>query len=584
MTRVIALLPLIPLAAALVAALPASPARLRGWLMSLAAFPALAMAVFAGAVGPSHLEWALLDTHVGLDSIGRVWLFFTSFLWCIAGFYAARYMEGRPGGRGFAVFYLMTMAGNLGLVIAQDVASFYLGFALMTFAGYGLVVHELSEEARRAGRVYLVMAVLGETMLLAGFMLAAVDSPTLAMHDVVPAVAASPRAGAIVPLLLAGFGIKAGALPLHMWLPLAHPVAPTPASAVLSGAMIKAGLLGWMRFLPLGLIAMEGWSIAIIALGIAAAFFGVIVGITQRDAKTTLAYSSISQMGFLNVGLGISLGVPEAWPIAAAAILAYVVHHGIAKGALFLGVGVAAEARTAGERRFALAGLALAALSIAGAPLTSGSIAKGALKGVAPLAPGGWGAFLDVLLPIAALGSTLLMARFLFLVAGGGPATASATRFRGLALPWSVLLAAVAGLMWVLPHWYDLELHGPEFTNPAKLWVMIWPVVAGALAAWLTVGLARRGLLRRGATIAPGDILIPVERAVAWSVRRLREHPLPEPLTPVQALASIWYGTYAGADRRDWLAGAELFVTRWWVAATLALVVILVTMLSLVAG
>jgi hypothetical protein len=206
------------------------------------------------------------------------------------------------------------------------------------------------------------------------------------------------------------------------------------------------------------------------------------------------------------------------------------------------------------------------------------------LKGVAPLAPGGWPAFLDVLLPVAALGSTLLMARFLFLVAVKDRAMGERSRFMGLALPWTVLLAAVAGMMWLLPHWYDLELHAPDFTSPGRLWIMIWPIAGGTLVALLVAGIARRRPFGRGATVAPGDILIPVERAAAWAVGRLRAYPLPESLTPVQGLASLWYGTYAGADRRDSLAGAEAFVTRWAVAATMALVVIVLTMLALIAG
>jgi formate hydrogenlyase subunit 3/multisubunit Na+/H+ antiporter MnhD subunit len=585
MMRTIALLPIIPVAAAVLVALPSTPARARESLVAWAAVPALLVAMLSGPVEPFVLPWALLETHVGLDSIARVWLFFTALLWTAAGFYARTYLAGDPAHRRFALFYLLTLAGNLGLIVAQDVASFYLGFALMTFAGYGLVVHAGGAGPRRAGRVYLVMAVLGETMLLAGLILAATFAPTLAMRDVAQTIASSPQRDLIVGLLLAGFGIKAGAVPLHMWLPLAHPVAPTPASAVLSGAMIKAGLLGWLRFLPLGAVALPGWGAVIIGFGIAAAFFGVVVGIGQRDPKTTLAYSSISQMGFLNIGVGAALAAPQAWPAAVSAVLAYAVHHGMAKGALFLGVGVAAASRSVRQRRIALAGLSFAALSIAGAPLTSGSVAKGALKSAAHLAPVWWPGALDVMLPLAALGSTMLMARFLLLVARDRPRDTEGASFAGLAVPWSVLLLAVAGVMWVLPGWYELDIPIPRYASAAGLWVMIWPIIAGAIVMWLSVGAIRRAGWRADRiVISPGDVLIPVERAVNWVASRLRSGGFPQPPTPVQSLASRWYGMYADASGSDALSGREVAITRWRAASLLVLVLISLLVLALGLG
>jgi formate hydrogenlyase subunit 3/multisubunit Na+/H+ antiporter MnhD subunit len=582
MTRVVALLPLIPLAAALLLALRGTSRGARMALLGWAPVPALAVALFGGTVEPHQLQWALLETHAGLDTIGRVWLFFTALLWTVSGFYARAYHQDDPKALRYALFHLLTLSGNLGLIVAQDAASFYLGFALMTFAGYGLVVHSGGDEARRAGRVYLVMAVVGETMLLAALILAATFSPSLSMHDIAATIAASPRRDLMIALLLAGFGIKAGALPLHMWLPLAHPVAPTPASAVLSGAMIKAGLLGWIRFLPLGAVALPGWSAVIIGLGIAAAFFGVIAGVGQRDAKTTLAYSSISQMGFLNVGVGAALAAPDAWPAAIAAILAYVVHHGLAKGALFLGVGVVGRSRSPLQRKASIAGLAFAALAITGAPLTSGSIAKTALKDVAHLAPVWWPGALDVLLPLAALGSTLLMARFLFLAVR--IEAGDERPLRALALPWAVLLASVALVVWMIPSWYELELQLPSLA-PSKVWVMIWPVLGGAMVAALVVAVTRR---RRWTVteryIAPGDLLIPLERMIVRTLAWLRTRSYPKPHTPVQTLASRWYGVYATASGSDALSGAELSFTRWQVAGALAVAVVLLVAAALLVG
>ncbi|MGE5306870.1 MAG: proton-conducting transporter membrane subunit [Alphaproteobacteria bacterium] len=111
-------------------------------------------------------------------------------------------------------------------------------------------------------------------------------------------------------MILTAFAIKAGALGLRFWLPLADPAAPVPASAVLSGAMIKAGLLGWLRFLPLGEASLPGFGYFVIAGGLGAAFFVTLIGVTQKNPKTLLAYSSISQMGIITTGVGTGLVQP----------------------------------------------------------------------------------------------------------------------------------------------------------------------------------------------------------------------------------------------------------------------------------
>ena len=110
---------------------------------------------------------------------------------------------------------------------------------------------------------------------------------------------------------------------MHVWLPLAYKAAPTPASAVLSGAMINAGLLGWLRFMPLGLEALPQWSVVVLAAGFGAAFYGVLVGLFQEEPKTVLAYSSISQMGLMTVGVGIGLAAPESWPLCSSVVLVF---------------------------------------------------------------------------------------------------------------------------------------------------------------------------------------------------------------------------------------------------------------------
>ena len=129
------------------------------------------------------------------------------------------------------------------------------------------------------------MVILGEILLFTALALIFRSTGSLSLN----AITSMPSNHLVILLVLVGFGIKAGALPLHVWLPLAHPAAPTPASAVLSGAMIKAGLLGWLRFLPLGQPGTAVWGSPCIFAGMLAAFFGVIVGLNQKNPKTSIS-------------------------------------------------------------------------------------------------------------------------------------------------------------------------------------------------------------------------------------------------------------------------------------------------------
>jgi formate hydrogenlyase subunit 3/multisubunit Na+/H+ antiporter MnhD subunit len=546
----------------------------------LAPVPALMLSIAGEAIAPAVFPWLLDGALWGLDPTGRIFLLFSALLWTVSGVFAMKYLESDPRRSRFFLFFLLTMSGNFGLIAALDLMTFYLFFALMTFAGYGIIVHTRTPEARRAGNVYIAMAAGGETLLVIGLILAASGAGSLALGDVAAAIGASPHRNLIVGLLLAGFGIKAGAIPLHVWLPLAHPVAPTPASAVLSGSMIKAGLLGWMRFLPLGIVAIEAWGAVVIILGIAGAFFGVVIGVTQRDAKTTLAYSSISQMGLISIAIGIAMMNPAVAPAAMAASLAYAVHHGLAKGALFLGVGVAAATGRVRERRLVLAGLVFAALAVAGAPLTSGALAKVRLKELAQGLPVPWAASLEILLPLAAVGTTLLMARFLFLVRRESSEESHPGAIpRMIWMPWVVLLAAVVVTVWMLPHRYDLD-PGPPALYPAALWVSIWPVVAGMLGAWLALIRIGRSGSRAGAIhVVPGDLLA-IAEAVIRRWKRRPEDPSAETPGPVVSLASRWYGVYAESAPSDPPIRMEIEVTRWSLAMLLfAAFLLLVVML-----
>jgi len=491
--------PALPLATALALLLrrwQAALARLNAW----SALPALAAAVLVPSGTYGEFSWLLLTVRLGVDDTGRIFLFFTALLWLLAGVFAQSYLAKDKNRNRFFLFYLLSMSGNFGLIVAQDMASFYLFFALMSFSSYGLVVHNGDAEAVRAGRIYIYLVVLGEVMLFTALVMLYGMTDSLNLSR----VAHAPANEVVFALVLLGFGIKAGALPLHVWLPLAHPAAPTPASAVLSGAMIKAGLLGWLRFLPLGQVTSPEWGALCMVAGVFAAFFGVIVGISQTNPKTVLAYSSISQMGLMTVGIGAGFSSPAVWPLASAAVITYALHHAFAKGALFLGVGVAPKTKGGRRQRWWLAlGLGLPALALAGAPLTTGLVAKTALKlAIAPL-PGPWPRYLALLLPLAAVGTTLLMIRFFVTV--WPDRFAGSQGALGLRLPWTVMVFFVALGAWLLP-----EAQGSvgKALSLNAFAPALWPVAAGILLALIASVVYRKKTPRLIPSIPAGDLVV----------------------------------------------------------------------------
>jgi formate hydrogenlyase subunit 3/multisubunit Na+/H+ antiporter MnhD subunit len=273
-----------------------------------------------------------------------------------------------------------------------------------------------------------------------------------------------------------------------------------PASAVLSGAIVKAGVIGMIRFLPAEAVP-PAWGAAIAALGFLTAFWGVGCGVTQRNPKTVLAYSTVSQMGVVAaaLGMGLLLGIATT-PISVAF---YGLHHLLAKGALFLAVGVAA-ACGGRARWWVLAPALVLALGFGGLPPTGGALAKAAVK--PELGEGVAGA----LAALSAIGSTALMLHFMRRLAGmpegeGSPAP-------GLLLPWLVLAAAAVVLPWVLfvPAGGDLgsALSWPSLVEAA------WPVALGAL---LALALARWDA--RLPEVPEGDVILLAQRASGPAAR-----------------------------------------------------------------
>lgn len=487
----------VPLAMLLVCV--AQPARERmPVLLALAPLPALAAACLGDTGSTVVLPQALLGLTLMLDRPGAMLLGVASLLWIVAGAYASSYLRGNPNGGRFAVWWLMTLTGNLGAFMAADLAGFYLFFTLASLAAYGLVVFDDTASARRAAAVYVALAVLGEALLLMAFVLLAAAAPngSLLIRDAVASVPASPWRDTALACLILAFGLKIGLVPLHVWMPLTYSAAPFPAAAVLSGSAVKVGVIGLIRFLPFE-SAMPGWGEVLAISGLISAYYGVAIGITQTNPKTVLAYSSVSQMGLLATVLGMGLAAGDK---SAATVVAFsAAFHVLVKGGLFLAVGVAAPTRR--SVWFVLLPAAVLALGLGGLPFTGGALAKLAAKPV--LGDGVAG----TLVTLAAVGSTLLMLHFLRLFSTTVHEEHMAA-FGTRVLPWLVIAVAAILIPWVMfPDVANVSLR--DVLAPNEIWAALWPVLLGAA---LSLALLRwNHLVPR---IPEGDLLVAYERAM----------------------------------------------------------------------
>jgi formate hydrogenlyase subunit 3/multisubunit Na+/H+ antiporter MnhD subunit len=458
-------------------------------LLVLAPLPGLAAALLAIGGTPLAFDQPQLKISLALDVPGAILLGVAALLWSAAGVYAFTDLRGKANSARFAVCWLLTLTGSLGVFIAADLLGFYLVFALVSLPAYGLIVHDDDDDAaQRAGGVYMAFTVLGEAFLLLGFVLLAAGEPndSLQIRDVVAALPQSPWRDAALGFTVAGFALKIGTVPVHGWMPLTYAAAPIPAASVLSGAAVKAGVIGLIRFLPLD-AAMPGPGEILVMLGFFSAFYGVAIGITQVNPKTVLAYSSISQMGVIAAVLGMGLAAGDKGVALDTAF--YAATHVLAKGALFLAVGVAAVTS-------ALA--TVLALGLGGLPLTGGALAKLAVK--APLGDG----LVGLLANLSAIATSILMLHFLQRLARTAPQAQQSAPPAGLAVPWLVMALASVAVPWLLYPFAGGDV--ADALSPTTLFDGLWPVLIGAV---LALGLRRWG--NRLPLVPAGDILSAME-------------------------------------------------------------------------
>ena len=418
---------------------------LSGWLrnrmhlaLALAPLPALAAACFEADGSTVVFPQALLGLTLVLDKPGAMLIGVAALLWVTAGAYAGNYLRDKPNAGAFAVWWLMTLTGNFGTFLVTDLPGFYLFFTLASLSAYGLIAFDRTAEAKRAAAIYVGLAVLGEALLLMAFVLmaAGVPSGSLLIGDAVASLATSPWRDYAMAFLILAFGLKIGLFPFHVWMPLTYTAAPIAAAAVLSGSAVKVGVIGLIRFLPFD-SAMPDWGDVLVIAGLFSAFYGVVIGITQANPKTVLAYSSVSQMGLLAAALGMGLSAGEKSAVLVAAFSAS--FHVLVKGGLFLAIG--AVASTKRSVWLVLVPATVLALGLGGLPLTGGALAKLAMK---PVMGDG---IVGLLATLSAIGSTLLMLHFLRRMWRGSQ-QAEIAETSALVWPWlaTALAAAVCAL------------------------------------------------------------------------------------------------------------------------------------------
>ncbi len=469
-----------------------------GPLAGLPWSPASLAAAITGAPAKLIVPWRI--DGLELDAVGTALLPLVVVCWLAAAL-SARPVAGWERKR-FWVFFALCATGSLGLVWARDPALFYTCFSVMALSAYGLIAHDDTREARQAARTYLAFTVIGEALLLMGVLVGSNGAATFS-----EVLLGSEWFVLGTTALLIAFLMKIGAVGLGGWMPCAYAEAPPGVAVAVAGVVTSTGIVGMARLLPGGTVDLALWGGALVVIGLAGAFLGVLAGSVQTRSRHVLAYSSTSQFGLMTAGIGVGLMSAELWAAACAAVAVYLVHHGLAKAALFAGDDAL---QAAGRHRTLVAALAVSALALAGLPFTSGAIAKVALKSVVGDAPEAWAHSLETLMSLAAVGTALVMARFLVVSISNSPATATSrtiARTR-VAVLW-MLTAFVVGYLWLVrPDVAAYSSH--KSLTPYYLWALAWPIALGAALAAGAWALRRTRAAAVLGAIPPGDVWAPV--------------------------------------------------------------------------
>ncbi len=445
----------------------------------------LALAAVSGTPEVAVLPIGLpgLPFHLRLDSLAAFFLMVLGFVAAGVSVFAAGYFrkgEGTPPGL-LCLEYHVFLASMALVLLADDAYAFMVMWETMALSSYFLVTanHRI-REVRSAGYLYLVVAHIGAIAILLCFGVLQANTGDYSFANM-RAQALTPFWGSAAFLLaLFGFGAKAGLLPLHVWLPEAHPAAPSPVSALMSAVMLKMAVYGMLRVsFDLLQARLWWWGALLLALGLATALFGVVFASVQVDMKRLLAYSSIENMGLLFAGMGLTLtfsayGMRPMAALALTATLYHVASHAFFKSLLFLSTGCVLHAT--GERNLGrLGGLIrtmpwlawvtlVGVLASAGLPPLSGFVSEWLLLQSFLFTPGLPDPLLNMLIPVVAALIALVaalagytMVKFFGVIFLGQPREDKLAQARD-AGPWER-----AGMLWLVAGCIALGLLPVQF-------------------------------------------------------------------------------------------------------------------------
>lgn len=337
-----------------------------------------------------------------IDMLAYAVLLLSAFIWFYVMIYAHEYMTREKRSTRFFFFLAITYSSVIGAIISGDLLAMFIFFEIMTIASYMLVIHGQKDESYRAGYNYIIMGLIGGFLILTAIFLLYFNIGDLRFASAIEKLSElGSLKYLIMGLLVFGFGIKAGMAPFHVWLPRADPVSPVPASALLSGLMVKVGAFGIIRVAssyyfpskdaltsvddPIWLTASNIGAI-IIWTGIITMAIGVFLALQQSNMKRMLAYHSISQMGYIVTGIGVALYLGYEGAMGLTGAIYHIINHALFKSLLFMIAGVIYY-HTHELNMYKLGGLwkrlpfttitfIVAALGISGIPLFNGYISK----------------------------------------------------------------------------------------------------------------------------------------------------------------------------------------------------------------
>jgi hydrogenase-4 component B len=335
-----------------------------------------------------------LGISLKLDGFRIIYGLVAAFMWAATTVFSREYMAHYPRTNRYYFFFLFTLGATVGVFLSADLFTTFLFFEIMSFTSYAWVAHDETGESLRAAETYLCVAVIGGMVMLMGLFLLYSITGTLRMDElheaVTQAVLFDPSIKSRVYIaggcMLFGFGAKAGMFPLHIWLPKAHPVAPAPASALLSGILTKSGIFGILVISSQIFLHDPSWGFTILVLGVITMFTGALLGVFSINIKRTLACSSMSQIGFILVGIGMQGLLGEENALAIRGTVLHMVNHSLIKLVLFMCAGVIYmnlheldinKIRGFGRGKIVLtAAFLIGGLSISGIPGFSGYVSK----------------------------------------------------------------------------------------------------------------------------------------------------------------------------------------------------------------